>query len=211
MYVAREHSLVTFLYYSLAKCYIIILMNTIEIILIAIGLAMDAFAVSICKGLSMKKMQWNKAVIIGLYFGVFQGVMPIIGYFLGYGFSSFVDKVDHFIAFGLLAIIGVMMIVEAFKQNEEYNDKTDVKTMLALAVATSIDALAVGVSSAMVNNSNIFIEAAIIAVITFALSFAGVKIGNVFGDKWGSKAKFVGGCILILIGVRILITHLMAA
>lgn len=183
-------------------------MNIIEMILIGIGLAMDAFAVSICKGLSMKKMQWNKAVIIGLYFGIFQGVMPIIGYFLGSTFSGLVEKVDHWIAFGLLVIIGITMIVEALKKGEEeLNDKTDFKTMIALAIATSIDALAVGVSSAMID-TNIFIEAIIICVITFALSFVGVKIGNVFGDKWGKKAQFAGGCILILIGVKILLEHL---
>jgi len=183
-------------------------MNILEIVLIGVGLAMDAFAVSICKGLSMQKMSLKKAVIIAVYFGGFQALMPVIGYFLGSAFSGFVGKVDHWIAFGLLAIIGINMIVESFKNEEnKLNDRTDVKTMLALAVATSIDALAVGITFALFDN-NIFLEAAIIGVVTFIISFAGVKIGNVFGDKWGSKAEFVGGCILILIGLKILLEHL---
>ena len=185
-----------------------LIMNILEIILIGIGLAMDAFAVSVCKGLSMQKMSIKKALIIALYFGGFQALMPVIGYFIGSTFSGFVEKVDHWIAFGLLAIIGINMIVEAFKkEDDKLNDKVDVKTMLALAVATSIDALAVGITFAMLDN-NIFIDATIIGLVTFIISFAGVKIGNVFGDKWGNKAEFVGGCILIIIGLKIILEHM---
>ncbi len=183
-------------------------MGFFEIALIAVGLAMDAFAVSVCKGLSMRKMEWKKALIIGAYFGIFQAGMPVIGYLLGASFSSFVEKIDHWIAFALLLLIGLNMIREAIKPDSgDQNDKVDFKTMILLAVATSIDALTVGITFAFLS-ANIFLSAAIIGIITFALSVIGVKIGNKFGDKFESKAEIAGGVILILIGAKILLEHL---
>jgi putative Mn2+ efflux pump MntP len=184
-------------------------MGFIELVLIAIGLSMDAFAVSVCKGLSMKKMSWRKSIVIGLYFGIFQAIMPLIGYFLGVGFQSKITSIDHWIAFVLLTIIGINMIKESIKNNDEddKNDDINFKTMIILAIATSIDALAVGITFAFLN-VNIFISAGIIGIITFTLSVIGVKIGNAFGDKYESKAKLAGGIILILMGLKILLEHL---
>lgn len=183
-------------------------MNIIEILIIGIGLAMDAFAVSVCKGLSMKKMNWKSAIIIALYFGIFQAAMPALGYFLGSTFSSVVESVDHWIAFVLLSIIGGNMIKESFDDEiEKRNDRVDVKTMLLLAVATSIDALTVGITFAFLK-VNIILAVAIIGIITFVLSVLGVKIGNKFGDKFQNKAELFGGIILILIGLKILLEHL---
>lgn len=184
-------------------------MGLIEIILIAISLAMDAFAVSICKGLSMKKMDWKKAVIIALYFGIFQAGMPIIGYFLGVGFEESIKFIDHWIAFILLAVIGGNMIKEALSKedDDEIDDKVDFKTMIVLAIATSIDALAVGVTFAFLN-VDIVLSVIIIGILTFIISFIGVKIGNVFGNKYQKKAEFAGGIVLILIGLKILLEHL---
>ena len=184
-------------------------MGLVEIILIAVSLAMDAFAVSICKGLSMKKMDWKKAIIIGLYFGLFQGGMPLIGYILGVGFEESIKFIDHWIAFGLLAFIGGNMIKEALskKEEDEVDDKVDFKTMVVLAIATSIDALAVGVTFAFLN-VNIILAVSLIAIITFIISCIGVKLGNVFGDKYEKKAEFAGGLVLVLIGLKILLEHL---
>lgn len=184
-------------------------MGILEIVLIAVGLAMDAFAVSVCKGLSMKKMEWNKAAIIGVYFGGFQGLMPLIGYALGVGFEEKIKSIDHWIAFLLLAFIGTNMIKEALskKDDEEANDKIDFKTMIVLAIATSIDALAVGVTLAFLS-VNILVAISLIGIITFILSMIGVKIGNKFGDKYETKAEFAGGFILILLGIKILLEHL---
>ena len=184
-------------------------MGLVEIILIAISLAMDAFAVSICKGLSMKKMEWKKAIIIGLYFGLFQGGMPLIGYILGVGFEESIKFIDHWIAFGLLAFIGGNMIKEALskKEDDEIDDKVDFKTMVVLAIATSIDALAVGVTFAFLN-VNIILAVSLIAIITFIISCIGVKLGNVFGDKYEKKAELAGGIVLVLIGLKILLEHL---
>lgn len=183
-------------------------MGLIEIFLIGIGLAMDAFAVSICKGLSMKKIDWKKAIIIALYFGGFQALMPVIGYFLGTTFESFVVQVDHWIAFLLLGFIGGNMIKEAFDDElEKCNDNVDFKTMFVLAIATSIDALAVGITFALLD-VNIILSVAIIGIITFILSMFGVKIGNKFGNKYQNKAEFVGGLVLILLGIKILLEHL---
>ena len=184
-------------------------MGLVEIILIAISLAMDAFAVSICKGLSMKKMDWKKAIIIALYFGLFQGGMPLIGYILGVGFEESIKFIDHWIAFGLLAFIGGNMIKEALSKNEddEVDDKVDFKTMIVLAIATSIDALAVGVTFAFLN-VNIILAVSLIAIITFIISCIGVKLGNVFGDKYEKKAELAGGIVLVLIGLKILLEHL---
>jgi len=183
-------------------------MELFEIIAIGIGLAMDAFAVSICKGLSMKKIDWKKAIIIALYFGIFQALMPILGYFLGSTFSSFVQSVDHWIAFILLAIIGGNMIKDSTDDEvEKRNDKVDVKTMLLLAIATSIDALAVGVTFAFFE-VNLLLSISIIGIITFVLSFLGVIIGNKFGDKFQNRAELAGGIVLIIIGLKILLEHL---
>lgn len=183
-------------------------MGIIELVLIAVGLAMDAFAVSICKGLSMKKMDWKKAGIIGAYFGIFQGGMPLVGYLLGVGFQEKIQAVDHWIAFALLAFIGGNMIKEALSKDEEdCNDSVDFKTMIVLAIATSIDALAVGVTFAFLK-VNIILAVLLIGIITFIISMVGVKIGNVFGDKYEKKAEFAGGLILILLGLKILLEHL---
>ena len=183
-------------------------MGIFEIILISIGLAMDAFAVSICKGLSMKKLSYKNSIIIALYFGIFQGIMPIIGYLLGTTFSGFVENTDHWIIFLLLLIIGINMIKESIRSEEENTDDSiDIKTMLMLGVATSIDALAVGITFAFFK-TNVLLSALLIGIITFVLSLVGVKIGNKFGDKYKNKAKLFGGAILILIGIKILMEHL---
>ena len=176
-------------------------MGITEIIFIGISLAMDAFAVSICKGLSMKKMDFKKAIIIGLYFGIFQALMPIAGYILGSTFAEFIEKIDHWIAFILLSIIGVNMIKESFdNESEKRNDNVDFKTMIVLAIATSIDALAVGITFAFFE-VNIILAVSIIGIITFIMSILGVKIGNKFGDRYQNKAEIAGGIILILIGL----------
>ena len=183
-------------------------MGAIEILLISIGLAMDAFAVSVCKGLAMKKMSWKKAIIIGLYFGIFQAVMPVIGYFLGTTFEKFITYVDHWVAFILLVGIGINMVKEAFnKESENRNDNVDVKTMLVLSIATSIDALAIGITFACLK-IHIVMPVITIGLITFIISVIGVKIGNQFGDKYGKKAEIMGGVILILLGIKILLEHL---
>ena len=183
-------------------------MEIYEILLIGIGLAMDAFAVSICKGLSMKKMNWKNAVIIALYFGVFQALMPLIGYFLGMTFESIVTTFDHWVAFALLTLIGGGMIKESFDdEDDKKNDKVDFKTMVVLAIATSIDALAVGITFAFFD-VNIVLAVPIIGIITFIISVLGVKIGNRFGDKYQNKAQLMGGIILVLLGFKILLEHL---
>ena len=180
-------------------------MGVLEILLLGVGLAMDAFAVSICKGLSMKKMNWKNAVIIALYFGVFQALMPLIGYFLGVTFESLVTTFDHWIAFILLSLIGGKMIKESFdSEDDKKNDKVDFKTMVVLAVATSIDALAVGITFAFFD-VNLMLAISSIGIITFIISILGVKIGNRFGDKYQSKAELMGGVILVLLGIKILL------
>lgn len=185
-------------------------MSVIELLLIAIGLSMDAFAVSVCKGLAMKTCTWTKGVIVGLYFGVFQAGMPLIGYILGVQFKQVITSVDHWIAFVLLGIIGVNMIREARKscpECEEQDESLDMKTMLGLAVATSIDALAVGVTFAFLSVS-IVPAVSFIGVVTFLIAIAGVKIGHVFGSKYQKGAELAGGIILVLMGVKILVEHL---
>ncbi len=167
-------------------------MKLIEIILISIALAMDAFAVSICKGLSMHKMNWKKAITIGLYFGGFQAMMPMLGFFLGSKFETVVTSIDHWIAFILLSIIGGNMIKESFETSDENcNDDMRFKTMVMLAIATSIDALAVGITFAFLK-VNVVLSVSFIGVITFGLSVLGVKIGNRFGSKYENKAELVG-------------------
>ena len=183
-------------------------MEVLEIVLIAIGVAMDAFAVSICKGLSMKKMNWKKALIIGAYFGIFQGLMPLIGYFLGATFQNLVTQIDHWVAFVLLLFVGLKMLKEAFSNDSEnINDDVDFKTMIVLAIATSIDALAIGITFAFLQ-TNILLAVLAIGFITFAVCVIGVKIGNKFGDKYERKAETVGGLILIFMGIKILLEHL---
>lgn len=185
-------------------------MSIISLLFIGVGLAMDAFAVSVCKGLSMKKMNVKQAIIIGLYFGGFQALMPFIGYLLGVRFEAYIKNFDHWIAFGLLLMIGANMIKEALSQEEEEsvkNDSVGFKDMIMLAIATSIDALAVGVSFAFLS-VNIVEAVIVIGITTFVISIAGVKIGHVFGEKYKSKAEIVGGLILIGMGIKILIEHL---
>ena len=185
-------------------------MNIIELFLIAVGLSMDAFAVSVCKGLAMKRGTGGKAGIVVLYFGAFQALMPLIGFFRGVQFKDVITSLDHWIAFILLGIIGVNMIREAFGSCDECQDadaSLDVRTMLGLAVATSIDALAVGVTFAFLQ-VEIVPAVSFIGAITFTLSVAGVKIGNIFGTKYQSKAELAGGVILILMGCKILLDHL---
>ena len=177
-----------------------------ELLLIAVGLSMDAFAVSICKGLSIKKLGASHAALVGLYFGGFQALMPLIGWALGYRFEHIIESVDHWIAFALLVIIGLSMIREA-NQAEELNDDLGFKTMVLLAVATSIDALAVGVTFAFLQ-VRILPAASLIGVTTFLISAVGVYIGHVFGLKYRAKAEIAGGVILIGIGLKILLEHL---
>ena len=188
-------------------------MGWIELLLTAVGLSMDAFAVSVCKGLGMRKMRYDRALVIGLYFGVFQAIMPLLGWLLGTSFSRYIQAFDHWIAFILLGFIGGKMIIEAVREwnEEEIVEVTDApidhKNMLVLAVATSIDALAVGITFAFLNTP--IIEAiSIIGITTFVLSIIGVIVGNFFGSKYKSKAEFIGGLILVLLGVKILLEHL---
>ena len=183
-------------------------MGLIELFLIAVGLSMDAFAVSVCKGLAMPKCTFKKAAIVGLWFGGFQALMPAIGYILGAQFQEAIASIDHWIAFVLLALIGGNMIHEALDNDEEEADASlDVKTMFLLAVATSIDALAIGITFAFLK-VNIIPAVCFIGSVTFIISFAGVKIGNVFGARYKNKAEIVGGGILILLGLKILLEHL---
>ena len=185
-----------------------IVMTFLELFLIAIGLSMDAFSVSICKGLTTKKFSWPMALICGLWFGGFQVLMPIIGYYLGAQFQEMIEAYDHWIAFGLLFLIGANMIREAVWGKEEKQDGSlGFKTMFLLAIATSIDALAVGVSFACIR-VKLWSSVLIIGTITFLLSVLGVKIGNVFGSKYEKSAEITGGIILILIGLKILLDHL---
>ncbi len=186
-------------------------MGFVELLILAVGLSMDACAVSICKGLAMKKATWKHGAICGAWFGGFQALMPLIGFFLGSLFAQAIKAVDHWIAFVLLAFIGLNMLKEAFGKSEECNcEEADLsfKTMLIMAIATSIDALAVGISLAMAGDVNIHIAILLIGVVTFLLSCAGVKIGNIFGNRFEKKAQAAGGIILICIGIKILLEHL---
>ena len=183
-------------------------MGVIELLVLALGLSMDAFAVSICKGLSVPKLQAKHCLICGVYFGGFQALMPLIGWALVIRFQSMITNIDHWIAFVLLAVIGANMIKESFSKEEECPDASfGFKTMLTLAVATSIDALAVGVTFAFLDVS-IVPAVLLIGATTFVCSAVGVKIGNVFGNRFQSKAEFLGGLVLIAIGLKILIEHL---
>lgn len=185
-------------------------MGILELLILAVGLSMDAFAVSVCKGLAMKKCSFKNAAVCGVWFGGFQALMPALGYLLGYQFRNYITAVDHWIAFILLALIGGNMIRESFSKEEEdeCNAGLDVKTMFLMAVATSIDALAVGITFAFLPDTNVTAAVIFIGVITFMLSTAGAKIGNIFGAKYKGKAEFAGGAILILLGLKILLEHL---
>ena len=182
-------------------------MGFIELLLISVGLAMDAFAVSVGKGMTVKRVRPYHALNAGAWFGAFQALMPIIGFFVGRSFASYVVNIDHWIAFGLLIIIGVNMIREAISGEEEVVDGNfGVRTMLIMAIATSIDALAVGISMAFLH-VNIWISVAVIGIVTFAISAAGVYLGASFGSRLGSKAGIIGGVILIAIGIKIVVEH----
>ena len=188
-------------------------MGFVELFVLAIGVSMDAFAVSICKGLAMKKADLKGMVTVGGWFGGFQALMPLIGFFLGTLFAEAIESVDHWVAFGLLALIGVNMLKEAFGSEcecgcEEQNADLSVKTMFVMAVATSIDALAVGISLAMAGGVNIWLSIALIGLTTFTTSAFGVKIGSVFGGAFEKKAQIAGGAILVLLGAKILLEHL---
>ena len=184
-------------------------MSIIEIVLIGVGLAMDAFAVSICKGLAMRKMNYRQAIIIAGFFGVFQALMPALGYLLGTTFANKIAVIDHWIAFILLGAIGLNMIKESFEKDEADIEDEGLKfgNLIMLAIATSIDALAVGITFAFFDVS-MLTSISIIGIITFVICIIGVKVGNVFGEKYKNKAEFAGGLILILMGTKILIEHL---
>lgn len=186
-------------------------MGLIELILLAIGLSMDAFAVAVCKGLNMRKVNYKQMLLIALFFGGFQAIMPLIGWVLGKQFEQYITSVDHWIAFGLLVIIGGKMVWEVFRGEEEETCactvKFDLKELFVLAIATSIDALAVGITFAFLQVT-IWMPISLIGITTFGLSIVGVMIGNKFGEKYKSKAELAGGIILILIGFKILFEHL---
>ena len=191
-------------------------MGIFELFILAVGLSMDAFAVAICKGLATQKLKPRHMLTVGAWFGGFQALMPLIGYFLGTAFAKYVTAIDHWIALVLLCGIGGNMIKESFEKEEENEcdcgcDSYGFNKMFVMAIATSIDALAAGISLAMDlngNNTYAFIAVAFIGIITFTLSAFGVKIGNIYGAKFKSKAEFAGGAILILLGVKILLEHL---
>lgn len=182
-------------------------MSIVELFIIAVGLSMDAFAMAICKGLSANRVKGKHYLTVGLYFGGFQALMPLIGYLLGTSFQSLITEIDHWIAFALLVLIGANMVRESFGKEEDVSADFSVKSMIPLAVATSIDALAVGVTFAFLK-VNIIPAVSFIGVTTFLLSMIGLKIGNVFGSKYKSTAEFIGGIVLILMGIKILFEHL---
>lgn len=182
-------------------------MGIIELLLIAVGLSMDAFAVSVCKGLSVPRLKLSHGLLAGFWFGGFQFLMPVIGFVLGSRFEQVIKSFDHWIAFVLLGVIGLNMIREAFSQDEKHDDDFSCKTMLLMAVATSIDALAVGITFACLG-VRILPAAGMIGVTTFLLCILGINVGHVFGAKYHSRAQIAGGLILILIGSKILLEHL---
>ncbi len=187
-------------------------MGIVELFLTAIALSMDAFAVSVCKGLGMRRMRYDQALVISLYFGVFQALMPLIGWLLGTSFSRYIQAFDHWIAFVLLAFLGGKMLWDVFHEKEDGEQESaerrlDHRELFMLAIATSIDALAVGIAFACLD-VNIWSSISIIGVTTLVISFAGVWIGNRFGNRFQKKAEIAGGLVLILIGVKILAEHL---
>lgn len=183
-----------------------------ELFLLAIGLSMDAFAVSLCKGLSVEKVKLKNTLSCGIWFGGFQALMPLIGFFIGSLFAEYIVAIDHWVAFVLLAFIGANMLKEAFSKCEDCNSEKDsdfsIKTMFIMAIATSIDALAIGVSLSMAGDVDIWLSIALIGVVTFILSALGVRLGAVFGAKYKKKAELLGGVILIVLGLKILLEHL---
>lgn len=180
-----------------------------ELMLLAVGVSMDAFAVSICKGLAMKKATLQAGLTCGIWFGGFQALMPLAGFFLGTLFAEAIQTIDHWVAFILLGFIGISMLKEAFGKEEESHDADlSFKTMFVMAIATSIDALAVGISLAMAGDVNIWAAILLIGGFTCGFCTVGVKIGNIFGSKLEEKAQIAGGVILIFLGVRILLEHL---
>lgn len=184
-------------------------MGLLELFLLAVGLSMDAFAVSVCKGLSTHKLSWKHYLLIGAWFGGFQALMPFLGYLLGSTFEHYITAFDHWVAFVLLLLIGGNMIKEGLsKETETVNSSFSFRTMLLLAIATSIDALAVGITFALLPDVNIAAAVSFIGVTTFLISAIGLKVGNVFGLKYKNKAEIAGGIILILIGIKILLEHL---
>ncbi len=187
-------------------------MGFVEIFIVAVGLSMDAFAVSVCKGLCMKRVRWLYALVIALFFGVFQALMPVIGWALGSAFASLIEPIDHWVAFILLAFIGGKMIWDGLHEDDGVDceaepSRIDLKELLMLAIATSIDALAVGISFAFLG-VNIAVAACIIGITTFALSIVGVWIGHAFGSRFEHGATIIGGIVLVLIGLKILLEHL---
>jgi len=183
-------------------------MTVFELFILAVGLSMDAFAVAVCKGLAIGRIQWKHIVIVGLWFGGFQALMPLVGYFLGSSFAEYIAAVDHWIAMILLCLIGGNMIRESLDKDPEHvNPSLGFKAMLVMAIATSIDALAVGVTFAFLD-VNIWTSVGLIGVTTCVLSMIGVKVGSVFGAKYEKKAECIGGVILILLGLKILLEHL---
>lgn len=178
-----------------------------ELFLLAVGLSMDAFAVSICKGLALGRVRFKQMLIVGLWFGGFQALMPAIGYFLGAQFQEYIVNIDHWVALILLSFIGINMIREALGDEEETDGNLGFKAMLMMAIATSIDALAVGITFAFLK-VQLFFAVLFIGLTTFIISTCGVKIGNIFGLKYKAKAEFLGGAILIALGVKILLEHL---
>lgn len=183
-------------------------MSFLELLLVAVGLSMDAFAVAVCRGLEMRRIDYRQALLIAVFFGGFQALMPVVGYLLGAGFEHYISAFDHWIAFALLAFIGGKMIWEAVRGGEEEQpQELDLKMLLMMAVATSIDALAVGITFAFLQVS-ILPAVLTIGLITFALSFAGVAVGNRFGTRFQKKAEIAGGVVLVLIGLKILLEHL---
>lgn len=186
-------------------------MGFLELLILAVGLSMDAFAVSVCKGLSMKKATLREGAICGVWFGGFQALMPLIGFYLGTLFAGAIEAFDHWVAFALLVVIGINMLKEALSKEEccsQSDADLSVKTMFVMAVATSIDALAVGISLAMAGDVNIFTAVVLIGITTFVLSALGVKIGNIFGSRYEKGAQIAGGVILIVLGIKILLEHL---
>lgn len=184
-------------------------MDILELFLIAVGLSMDAFAVSVCKGLSVQRLRPRHYLLTGAWFGGFQALMPSIGFLLGSAFERYIVSFDHWVAFVLLVLIGGNMVKESFSGDEEcHDDSFSARTMFLLAVATSIDALAVGVTFALLPDVHIAAAVSLIGVTTFFLSAAGLKVGNVFGLRYKARAELAGGVILILIGLKILLEHL---
>lgn len=184
-------------------------MGILELLLLAVGLSMDAFAVAVCKGLSTKEVKWKHYLVVGVWFGGFQALMPTVGYILGSSFEKYIKAVDHWVAFMLLAFIGGNMLKEGLSKQTETTDASfSFRSMFLLAIATSIDALAVGITFALLPDVNVSFAVLFIGVITFILSAVGLKVGNLFGLRYKNKAEIAGGVILILIGVKILLEHL---